>query len=187
VDANHLEPSISRRARRRQHRKAQEARHLRETERDAFLRSQLQTGEAIVAHRDAVMVTDRRVLFAWEAHLTGGVRWHADAVAFEEITRWSLGRRHDERPLLRIEHPTHLRTERVAARHFLWFSWGNAEAEVPHDDVTLAFASERDEAFRPTFDRLEKLSIPRGEDFVVSLPDTRERRTRGSQAYLRRS
>jgi hypothetical protein len=94
--------------------------------------------------------------------------------------------RHDERPLLRLEHPTHVRTERVAAHNLLSFHWGNAEAEVPHDDVTLAFASKRDAAFRATFDRLQRMNIPRGKDYLVSLPGTRAGRTRGSQAFLRR-
>jgi hypothetical protein len=57
----------------------------------------------------------------------------------------------------------------VAAHHFLWFAWGDTEAEVPHDDVTLAFASKRDAAFRATFDRLRDMNIPRGEDFLASL------------------
>jgi hypothetical protein len=81
-----------------------------------------------------------------------------------------VGRRHDERPLLRLEHPPHLRPERVAAHHFLWFAWGDTEAEVPHDDVTLAFGSARDEAFQAVIAGLVKTDVPRGEDFVILLP-----------------
>jgi hypothetical protein len=171
VDANRKEPDIARRA------------HRRRAEREAFLRARLVPDETVVAQRRGVVVTDRRVLFAWEGYPFG---WRSDAVGFQEVTRWSVGRRHDERPLLRLEHPPHLRPERVAAHHFLWFAWGDTEAEVPHDDVTLAFGSARDEAFRATFDRLQHMNIPRGEDFLISLPGTREERTRGSQAYLRR-
>ena len=105
---------------------------------------------------------------------------------FRKSPHWSVGRRHDERPLLRLEHPPHLRPERVAAHHFLWFAWGDTEAEVPHDDVTLAFGSARDETLQAIIARLEKTDVPRGEDFVISLPGTREERTRGSQALLRR-
>ena len=141
----------------------------------------------VVAHDRAVMVTDSRVLFAWELHRgPEGPSWLCDAIAFEEVTRWSLGRRHDERPLLRLEHPVHVRTERVPARNLLWFHWGNAEAEVPHDDVTLAFGSGRDEAFRATLNRLQHMKLLRGDDFLAALPGTREERTRGSRAYLRR-
>jgi hypothetical protein len=82
--------------------------------------------------------------------------------------------------------PTHLRTEQVAAHHFLWFAWGNAEAQVPHDDITLAFGTERDEAFRATFNRLQHMNTPRRADFVVMLPGTREERTSGSVALTYR-
>ena len=170
MDTNRKEPDIARRA------------HRRQGEREAFLRAQLLPDETVVAQRRGVVVTDRRVLFAWE--VPSG--WRSDAVGFLEVTRWSVGRRHDERPLLRLEHPPHLRPETVAAHHFLWFAWGDTEAEVPHDDVTLAFGSARDEAFQAVIARLEKTDVPRGEDFVVSLPGTREERRRGGQALTRR-
>jgi hypothetical protein len=67
---------------------------------------------------------------------------------------------------------------------FLRFTWGNASAEVPHDDVTLTFTSKRDPSFRVLFERLRQLDVPRGDDFVVALPGTREERTRGSHVYL---
>ena len=171
MDANRREPDIARRA------------HRRQGEREAFLQARLLPDETLVAQRRGVMVTDRRVLFAWEGYRSG---WRCDAVGFQEVTHWSVGRRHDERPLLPLEHPPHLRPERVAAHHFLWFAWGDTEAEVPYDDVTLAFGSARDEAFQAVVARLENTDVPRGEDFVVSLPGTREERTRGSKAYLRR-
>jgi hypothetical protein len=171
VDANSKEPDTARRA------------HRRRAEREASLRARLLPDERVVAQRRGVVVTDRRVLFAWEGYPPG---WRSDAVGFQEVTRWSVGRRHDERPLLRLEHPPHLRPKQVPAHHFLWFAWGDTEAEVPHDDVTLAFGTTRDEAFQAIIARLEKTDVPRGEDFVISLPGTREERTRGSQAFLRR-
>jgi hypothetical protein len=158
--------------------------HRRNAEVAAFLSAQLLPGETVLAvQRRGVMVTDRRVLFPWPCYPSG---WHSDAVAFEEVTRWSLGHRHDGRPLLRLEHPTHFRAELVAARHFLWFAWGNAEAQVPHEEVTLAFGRQRDEAFLATFNRLQHMNAPRGGDFVVMPPGTREERTRGSRASLYR-
>lgn len=175
MDADEQQPAIARRA------------HRRRAQREAFLRARLRPGETVLAHQGAVMVTDRRVLFAWGLpRAPEDSRWFSDGVAFEEVSRWSLGHRHDERPLLRLEHPTHFRTERVAAHNLPWFHWGNAEAEVPHDHVTLAFGSKRDAAFRATFDRLRDMNIPRGEEFLVSLPATRGERTRGSRAFLRR-
>ena len=74
----------------------------------------------------------------------------------------------------------------MAAHHLLWFAWGNAEAQVPHDAITLAFGTEREEAFRSIFDRLQHVSTARGEDFVVTLPGTREERTQGSWTALYR-
>jgi hypothetical protein len=150
----------------------------------AFLRSQLVPGESLVAvQRRGPIVTDRRVLFAWDGYPSG---WRFDAVAFQEVTGWSLGHRHDMRPLLRLEHPTHIRTERVPARHFLWFAWGNAEREILHDDVRLPFGTEREPAFQAIFERLRHLPVPRGDDFVVSPRGARGERLRGSVAVLRR-
>lgn len=154
--------------------------HQREAERAAALDARLGPGETVVAHQGAIMVTDQRLLFAWG--LSSG--WHTDAISFEEITGWSVGRRHDDRPILRLEHPTHIRTEHVAARRFLWFSWGNAEAGVPHDEITLTFASKRDGAFLAALERLQQIEVVPGEGFVVAPPGTREERTRGSHAYL---
>jgi hypothetical protein len=155
--------------------------HRRNAEVAAFLSAQLLPGETVLAiQRGGLMVTDRRVLFPWPGYPSG---WRSDAIAFEEVTRWSLGHRHDGRPLLRLEHPTRLRTERVAAHHFLWFAWGNAEAQIPHNDITLAFGTEREEAFRATFNRLLHMNGPRGEDFVVMLKGTREERSQGSALY----
>lgn len=186
MDATHLEAPISRRAQRCRLREAREARHLREAQEQAYLIAQVQPGEDVVAHLGKVMVTDRRVLVAWSLSQTPeGSRWFCDALSFEEITRWSVGRRHDERPLLLLEHPTHVRTEWVPAHNVLWFRWGNAEADLPHNDITLAFRSGRDEVFRAICDRLRNMNLPRGEDFLIALPGTREERTRGSAAYLR--
>ena len=88
--------------------------------------------------------------------------------------------------MLRLEHPIHRRAERVAAHRFLWFAWGNAEARVAHDVTMLTFAGTRDEAFHATVDRLRRMGVSRGRDFLVAPPGTREDRTRGSKAALYR-
>jgi hypothetical protein len=72
----------------------------------------------------------------------------------------------------------------VAAHNFLWFSWGNAEAGVPHDDITLTFASKRDRAYLAALERLQQTEVAPGEEFVVAPSGTREERTGGSHAYL---
>ncbi len=163
------EPSIDERA------------HRRQVEREAVLAAALDSGETVIT-RGAVTVTNRRVLFAWNE----GFGWHSDAITFEEIRRWALGRRHDERPLVRIDHPTHLRMERVPAHHLLRFTWGNAVAEVPHDELTLLFRSKRDPSFHALVERLQQQHVPRGEDFVVALPGTRQERTSRSHVFPQR-
>jgi hypothetical protein len=171
VSATEHEPDMARRA------------HRRQAELASSLAGHLRPGETVVAHQGAIMVTDHRLLFAWK--LSSG--WHSDAISFDEVTGWSLGRQHDERPMLRLEHPTHIRTGRVAAHHVLWFSWGNAEAGLPHDDITMTFAGKRDRAFLAALERLQQTDVAPGEEFVVAPPGTREERTRGShgsQAYL---
>lgn len=127
------------------------------------------------------MATDRRVLVAWSLSRTREESgWFCDAIGFEEITRWSVGRRHDERPMLRLEHPTHLRTERVPAHNVLCFHWGNAEADRPHNDITLSFRSDRDEVFKAIYERLRDMNLARGEDFRIRPPGSRGERKRGA-------
>src|SRR5437588_7072656 len=100
-------------------------------DRDTYLRAQVEPGETILASGQQAVVTDQRILFAWRLNWPPHQdEWTHDAIAFGEITQWSEGRRHDERPLLRLEHPAHRRLEWVPAHRFLWFRWGNATGEV---------------------------------------------------------
>jgi len=168
----------------------------RNEQRDAYLRGQIEPGETILAvgpirpvsdHPDATqaLITDRRILFGWRLHWPPHAgEWTHDALAFEEITRWSKGRRHDHRPMLRVEHPTHRRLEWAPAHRFLWFRWGNATAEISHQETTFSFASRRDPVFRATSERLELVDPPQGEPFVEVLPGTREERLGGSRRML---
>ena len=154
--------------------------HRRQADREAVFRAELTGGETVIA-RGAVVVTDQRVLFAWD----DGFGWRSDAIRFDEVRSWALGRLHDERPIVRLDHPTHLRKERVPAHQLLRFAWGNAEVEVPHDDVAITFGSRRELPFRALVERLQQLDVPQGEEFVVAPPGTREERMSRSRAYLR--
>jgi hypothetical protein len=145
-------------------------------ERMEYLLAQLEPSEAVLATGQA-LVTDRRVVFAWQVGLRPRSReWTHDALTFEEITRWTVGRRHDHRPVLRLEHPRHVRVEQVIAHRFLWFRWGNAERGVPHEGTTFSFSSRRDPVFRAMKGRLELAKVAQGEPFVETLPGTREER-----------
>jgi hypothetical protein len=169
---------------RRRRRKAMELHGRRCGERDAYLLAQLEPKETVVATGQA-LVTDRRVLFAWRVGLRPGPRdWTHDALTFQEITRWTVGRRHDHRPVLQLEHPTHVRVEHTIAHRFLWFGWGNAEREVPHGATTFYFSSRRDPVFRAMKGRLELSKAAQGDPFVETLPGTREERVRGSRGVL---
>jgi hypothetical protein len=130
-----------------------------------------------VAAGPQALVTDRRVLFAWRIGLPPRRReWTHDALTFEEVTRWAMGRKHDHRPLLRLEHPPHVRVERVIAYRFLWSRWGNAERGVPHEETTFSFPRRRDPVFRAMKGRLELVGAAQGEPFVETVPGAREER-----------
>jgi len=152
--------------------------------RTTYLLAQLGPNEKVLAAGQA-LVTDRRVLFGWQVGPRPRSReWTHDALTFHEITRWTVGQRHDHRPVLRLEHPRHVRLEQVIAHRFLWFRWGNAERGVPHESTTLSFSSRRDSVFRAIKSRLELTNAAQGEPFVETLPGTREERFRGSRGVL---
>jgi len=187
MDANEVEPPTTRRAERRRRREYREARRRQEGQRDALLRAQLGPGEGVLANRLGIMVTDHRILFVWRLVLTQEESiWTFDSLGYQEVTRWFIGRRHDDRPLLRLDHATHVRRERVVAHNILSFHWGNTVADVPHDSVTLAFSNDRDGVFRAICGCLQNESVPRGADFKVALPDDRQAKTQGRIVYLRR-
>lgn len=145
--------------------------------RDAYLRAQVEPGETIVAAGREGLVTDRRVLFCWRLNWPPHVgEWTHDALAFDETTRWSEGRRHDDRPQIRVEHPSHRRLEWVPAHRFLWFRWGNTTGEISHEETTFSFASRRDPVYRAMKERLELANATQGEPFAEMLPGTREER-----------
>ncbi|TMK85053.1 MAG: hypothetical protein E6G40_11040 [Actinobacteria bacterium] len=149
----------------------------RDEQRDAYLRTQIDPGESILAAGRQGFVTDRRILFGWKLDFGSHAgEWTHDSLTFGEVVRWSRGRRHDDRPMLRIEHPTHWRLEWVPAHRFLWFRWGNETGEVAHRKTTFSFSSRRDPVFWELSERLQLTGAPQREPFVESLPGTREER-----------
>src|ERR1041385_5107273 len=152
-------------------------------QRDAHLVAQIEQGETILGVGPQALVTDRRILFAWRlAWAPHPGRWTHDSLVFDEIIRWTEGRQHDDRPLLRLEHPSHGRLEWMSAHRFLWFRWGNSVAEISHQETTFSFASRRDPAFQAMKERLELASAPQGASFVEMLSGTREERLGRSMA-----
>lgn len=80
------------------------------------LRAQLEPDEREIATNGCVLVTDQRIVFSDYLYRTRSIHDETrDAIGWDEISRWAFGQRHDERPLLRIEHTPHVRTQWVPA------------------------------------------------------------------------
>jgi hypothetical protein len=157
-------------------------------ERDSFLVTQPEPGESIVARsRDHPIITDHRIL--WAHQLVAAPRrgeWVCEAISFAQITGYALGQRHDQRPLIRLEHRSIERIEHMPAHRFLWFEWGNAEGPVPHEATLLGFGKDSDPVFVALRDALERRTITQLESFVVRPEGTRKGRTAYSIAPLKR-
>jgi hypothetical protein len=154
--------------------------------RETFLQAQLEPDEAILARSgDHPLVTDRRILWARRLHYpprTG--EWVCDSLEFPQIKEWTLGRQHDGRPIMKLEHAPVQRIERVPAHQFLWFRWGDAEAAVTHDTTLLRFGRASDPVLIALIRSFEQASVPQGEPFVVRPAGTREERTGRSALYV---
>jgi hypothetical protein len=163
---------------RRRNRPARERGERLRNERVRFLETQLEPGERIVAQsRGHPIITDHRIL--WARQLTAPPRqgeWAFDALSFDQITGYALGRRHDQRPLIRLEHRSIERTEHVPAHRFLWFQWGDAGGPVPHDTTLLGFGKDSDPVFVALRERLERAPIVQLEAFAIRPEGTREER-----------
>jgi hypothetical protein len=113
--------------------------------------------------------------------------WVCMPLSFAEIAQWASGRQHDDRPLLRLEHPPCMRIEHVPEHRFLWFEWGNAEGPVTYTTTTFEFGRETDPVLVAIREGLERGNVPRGEPFVIRPAGTRQERVRGSRAFFRRA
>jgi hypothetical protein len=158
----------------------------RREDKEAFLQAQLEPNEVILARSDdQPLVTDRRILWARQLQYPPRIgEWVCDSLAFPQIKKWTFGRRHDGRPIMRLEHLPVQRIERVPAHHLLWFAWGNAEASVTHDATLLGFARVSSPVLIALIRSLERASVTQGESFVVRPAGTREERM-GPPAVLR--
>lgn len=185
------DPPRTRAGRRRMIRENRARHEAHEADRAAYLAAQLEPGETVIARRGLEIrtgqlstITDRRILFAWHPITTSAGRWRHDGVAFDEVTRWHVGRRHDGRPMLRLEHPPHLRPVHVPAHRFLWFQWGNAEVDQPHTETTFSFSRSRNPVFAWICARLRRTDAEEGDPFVDAPAGTRAERTAGSSALF---
>jgi hypothetical protein len=158
-------------------------------ERDEFLATQLERGEAVVARSGShPLVTDRRILTAYQLSLPPRRgEWVCDPLEFDEIVRWIPGRHHDHRPMLRLEHGPRVRVQHVPRHRFLWIRWGDVEGPVTHVTTSFGFGRDTDPVLRAIRDALGAAGVPRGEPFVISPAGTREERIGRSRRYMRAS
>jgi hypothetical protein len=156
--------------------------------RDAALRSLLEPDEVVVVAGPNMLMTDERVIFTslFRRESATTQRDTRDSLAVEDITAWALGKRHDGRPLLRLDHVPHTRIDRIPRRRILWFRWGNATGPVLHRQTTLPFNRDSDPELLALVERLRTQRIPEREPFEVRPPGTRSERLGPSVAYLER-
>ncbi len=169
-------------------------------ERDAYLRGQVEPDETVLATGSSGLVTDRgslavgsgelvtgrRILLAWRLNWPPCVgEWTHDAIDFEEITAWAEGRQHDERPILRITHPSHVRLMWAPAHRFLRFRWGNRTTPTSHEETELRFSGNRDPVFAAIRGHLGQTSAVRAAPLREQLPGTREDRHGSGERVLR--
>ena len=154
-------------------------------DRDEYLRARLDPAEEVLAVGPQGLVTPRRVLFAWRLKWpprVGG--WTHDELTFDEITRWSEGRQHDERPILRLEHPAHRRLQWAPAHRFLWFRWGNRTGIVEYRTTDFRFGSARSPVYLALGRCLAASGATAGEPFHESVSGSREERLGRSVGIL---
>jgi hypothetical protein len=178
------EEGPSRADRRRLRQRHIEAQQRSLDERDAVLEASLEPGERVLARRRAhPLVTDRRILDARQIPPRRG-EWTVDPLPFEEITRWTPGERHDHRPILKLEHRPLTRTDRVPARRFLWFTWGDAVGPVTRTTTSFGFGKRTSPILVTMRAELERRKIPEGLPFVIRSAGTREDRMKESRGEL---
>ena len=126
-----------------------------------------------------VVLTEVRVLFArW-----GRPREPHECIRLDEVTRWAHGRQYNCYVLV-LTHPPMTRRERVVAHRILWFQWGDAEADVSRTQTIFRFSRPETKVAKALRASLEERELPH--ELLRFKERSREERTRGSRALLRR-
>ncbi len=155
-------------------------------ERDAHLQGLVEPDETVLAIGPAGLVTDRRILLAWRLSSPSHVgEWAHDAIGFDEIPAWSEGRQHDERPILRVAHPPHMRMSGRRPHRFLWFRWGRRESPTPYGQTEFRFRGRQDPVYAAMRTHLLQTRAVQGDPFHEELPGTRDDRIGSSKQVLR--
>jgi hypothetical protein len=126
-----------------------------------------------------IVVTDKRVLFAQWA--SPGKRH--EEIALDEVNRWASGTQYNCEALV-LTHPPKTKRRRVAAHRFLWFAWGNAEADVKSSQTIFRFSRTDTEVSKALHSALSARGVTHEPLHFEERP--RRERIRGSHAVLRR-
>ena len=126
-----------------------------------------------------LVVTPARVLFAnW-----GSDEGPHEEIRFDDVTHWAQGTQYNCH-VLALTHPSMTRRQHVPAHSFLWFRWGNAEADVTRTQTIFRFSRPDTDAAKALRAALEKRELPT--EHLRFHERSREERTRGSHVVLTR-
>jgi len=126
-----------------------------------------------------LVVTTDRVFFApW-----GSPREPHECIRLGDVTRWAHGRQYNCYVLV-LTHPPITRRQRVAPHRFLWFTWGDDEADVTRTQTIFRFSRPETKAAKAVRASLEERGLPH--DILHFKERSREERTRGSQVLATR-
>ena len=89
--------------------------------------------------------------------------------------------------MLELEHRAAQPIDRVPARRFLWFTWGDAEGPVTRSATSYGFGRRTNPILLSIRAELERRNIPQGPPFTIRPAGTRTERMKGSQGVLYRS
>jgi hypothetical protein len=82
-----------------------------------------------------IVVTPVRLLFArW-----GSPEQPNEEILLDEVMAWASGKQYNCEALV-LKHPPMTRRQRVPARRFLWFKWGDAETDVTRTQTIFRFS-----------------------------------------------
>lgn len=126
-----------------------------------------------------LVVTTDRVLFA----LWGSPDRPHECIRLGEVASWAHGRQYNCY-VLALTHPPIARRQRVAPHRFLWFTWGDDEAEVTRTQTIFRFSRPETKAAKAIRAWLEERSLPH--ELLRFMERSREERMRGNRVLATR-
>ena len=126
-----------------------------------------------------VVVTAVRVLFVrWASR-----RSQPECIRLDEVSRWADGKQYNCYVLV-LTHPPMIRREHVVAHRFLWFKWGDAQADVTRTQTIFRFSRPETKATQAMRVALKEASVPR--ESVRFKERSRAERSSGGRVFATR-